>query len=396
MASATAMSFDRAVMRKGALIFAGTLLACVIAYLVHAVPGAWFPHASRATWNAHALALTRGTGFLQEDALVITAPDPKGIVLISVVTDFRSSDYPAIAWDVSNLGEHADVQLLWRSDSRPDRLNSTAIGVEAGRTLPQTLAKNPAWIGRIVGLALAIRDPIAQPVRVRGVVAKPMGMFEILGDRLTEWLAFEPWNGASINTVTGGADVQDVPLPALLATIVAISSALVLLASRWQPSFRRPAVAALLCGFFLAGWFVLDLRWTWNLLRQEPATAAQYWGKDARAKHLAGDDGPLYAFVEKARDVLPKSPVRVFVAADADYFRGRAAYHLYPHDVYFSPRGTALPPAGVMRPGDWLLIFLRKGIQYDAAQGKIRWEGNETVSGVPRLVEPGAALFQIR
>ncbi len=93
---------------------------------------------------------------------------------------------------------------------------------------------------------------------------------------------------------------------------------------------------------------------------------------------------------------MPASPARVFVAADADYFRGRAAYHLYPHNVYFSPRGNALPPASELHAGDWLLVYLRKGIQYDASQGKVRWDGNQTVSVELKLVEPGAALFLVR
>ena len=386
----------RAIARIGVPVFAAAMLVCLGAYLVSAVPGAWFPQASPQIWNAQALALARGTGGIEDRELVVTQPDATGLALISLATDFRSSDYPAIAWAVSDLAERADVRLLWRSDYRPDKLNSISLRVDAGRTLPEVLSKNPNWIGRITGLALAIHDPLAQPARVAGVVAKPMGALEVLRDRASEWLAFEPWNGASINTITGGAVIQDVPLPLLVATIVAISAAVVLVASRWTPLVPRTALPALLAGFFVAGWLALDARWTLNLARQERATAHQYFGKDAHAKRLASEDGALFAFVDKALHTLPKTPARVFVAADADYFRGRAAYHLYPHDVYFSPRGNTLPPASAMRAGDWLLVFLRKGIQYDAAQGRIRWDGNETVSADARLVEPGAALFLIR
>ena len=56
-----------------------------------------------------------------------------------------------------------------------------------------------------------------------------------------------------------------------------------------------------------------------------------------------------YAFIEKARAQLPQEPARVFVAADAHYFRGRAAYHLYPHNVYFEPFDNAVPPRPVAR-----------------------------------------------
>src|SRR5207244_10369124 len=63
----------------------------------------------------------------------------------------------------------------------------------------------------------------------------------------------------------------------------------------------------------------------------------RYAGKDSRNKHLAADDGTLYAFIEKVRGVLPQSPARVFVIADEHYYRGRAAFHLYPQNVWFEP-----------------------------------------------------------
>jgi len=248
----------------------------------------------------------------------------------------------------------------------------------------------------VTGLALAIHGPLPQPIRLRGVVAKPMGAIEIIRDRLGEWFAFEPWNGASINTVEGGADHQDVPLPAVIALIIGLGAVFVVVIRRWRPDAFSVATPVLFAAFFLVGWLVLDARWTWNLLRQERVTAAQYSGKDARDKHLASDDGPLFAFTEKVRAVLPRAPVRIFIVADADYFRGRAAYHLYPHSVYFNPRSNELPPIQDLHAGDWFLIYQRRGIQFDRALGKIRWDDGPTVSAELKLVEPGAALFVIR
>jgi hypothetical protein len=341
------------------------------------------------------LALTRGAGRVIGDELAVSAPDANGITLVTVTTNLRSSDYPGIAWIVANLREDADVRLLWRTDFQPDKLNSLPIRVEAGHTLPTIVAKDPAWIGQITGVALAIHGPLAQPVLIGGVVAKPMGAVETIADRWREWFAFEPWNGASINTITGGADNQQVPLPAVLAVLVGVSAFAAFVIRRRCPAAFTIALPGILAGFFLAGWLVLDARWTWNLLRQEHATAAQYGGKDLRDKHLASEDAPVFAFVQKALAVMPRTPVRLFIAADADYFRGRAAYHLYPHSVYFNPRDNALPPASAFHPGDWLLVFQRHGIQFDKSQGKLRWDGNQTVNAELKLLEPGAALFVI-
>jgi hypothetical protein len=84
------------------------------------------------------------------------------------------------------------------------------------------------------------------------------------------------------------------------------------------------------------------------------------------------------------------------VAADVNYFRGRAAYHLYPHSVYFDARSNELQWTDALRPGDWLLVYQRRGIQYDASRQLLRWETGRTTSAELKLVEPGAALFRIR
>jgi hypothetical protein len=381
---------------RAALILAGALVVCIVAYLALATPGAWFPRASERVWHASELGLVRGRGRLVGDALVVTAPDGAGVTLVNVVTDFRSADYPAIARRVDGLAPDAEVQLLWRTDVQPNKLQSTPVRVEEHRAVVTTVAGEAGWMGRVTGLALAIHGPLAQPVVIAGVVAKPMGVAGLVRDRLHDWFVFEPWNGASINTIAGGEDYQGFPLPVLLALAVGLAGLAVVGASRVRPALFGARAPLFIAVFFLCAWVVLDTRWTWNLVRQERATATRYAGKDVRDKHLANEDADLYAFVERALAVLPKTPVRIFIASDADYFRGRAAYHLYPHRVFFDPRSNRLPEARELHRGDWLLVYRQRGIQFDRGQGKVRWDGGQIVDADLKLVEPGAALFEIR
>ncbi len=44
----------------------------------------------------------------------------------------------------------------------------------------------------------------------------PLTMRSQLAGRFRDWITFEAWSGASINTVVGGADLQELPLPVLL------------------------------------------------------------------------------------------------------------------------------------------------------------------------------------
>jgi len=210
---------------------------------------------------------------------------------------------------------------------------------------------------------------------------------------LSEWLAFERWSGSSINTITGGAEVQELPLPTFLAVAMVIAATLwFALAWRTRRTASLPAVIAVL---FVATWLLLDAQWTWNLARQVAETQAQFGGKDWRQRHLAAEDGPLFQFVEKARAKLPAKPVRVFVIADAAYFRGRGAYHLYPHNVLFDPFRNTLPKATSLHAGDYVLAYQRRGVQYNAEEKKLRFEGGDSVSAEAVLVEPGAVLFRI-
>ncbi len=148
---------------------------------------------------------------------------------------------------------------------------------------------------------------------------------------------------------------------------------------------------------FAASWFVLDARWTWNLARQVQATFAQYGGKDWRGKHLAAEDGALFEFVEKARAELPAAPARIFVASETDYFRERAAFHLYPHNVYANPRSNVLPPPTQLKAGrlDACLSTARRSVR------SCEWEGCAGMAvhrsrHRSKLRGEGAALFLIQ
>ena len=367
-------------------------VAIVLGYLAFAAPDGWFSGAAPKEWSPRTFAIARGTGGIDRDALSITASS--GGVLVTVETDFRASDYAAVAWSATNVPDNVDVRLIWRSDYAPAKINSAPISVAAGQLRPVIVASDPSWVGRIRGLALAINGPLATPVRIAGVSARPMGIFDIAGDRLGEWTAFESFSGTSIDGVIGGASVQDLPLPVLLAAIVALAALLWFALARYRG--RTALLPSVLAALFVTAWLLDDARWSWNLVRQTLATARTYAGLDWRERHLAAEDGPLFQFIEGVRAKLPAEPARVFMAADAHYFRGRGAYHLYPHNVYFEPFRNAIPASSRLRPGDYFVVYQRRGVQYDPSAQRLRWDGDEPVSAELLLTAPGAALFRVR
>ena len=157
-----------------------------------------------------------------------------------------------------------------------------------------------------------------------------------------------------------------------------------------------PVLGAGVAVMFVIAWLAMDARWQWNLLRQAGTTFAQYAGKSWQDRHLAAEDGPLFAFIERVRAKLPAPPARVFMVAAAHYFRDRGAYHLYPYNVYFDPWADTVPPPSAIRPGDYIVVYQRKGMQYDAAQQRLRWDDHAPVAVELLLVDMGAALFRVR
>jgi len=393
---ATAPAAASTVVRRavlGALAFA--LVVCVVGYLALAVPGSWFGGAPQLQWTARELSLTRGAGGLMGSGIALTAPDSARTVVVSLGTSFRAQDYPVIAWNVTAIPEGVEAALLWYNDYQPARVFSRSLSVEAGRTAPALVSEDPHWIGRIGGLALVLHGSFADPITVRGVAARPMTAAQVLGDRGSEWLAFEPWNGTSINTLTGGADAQDLPLPVLLAAVVAVAALAYAALARWKPGALRPAQGTVIAAYFVAAWLVLDARWQWNLVRQVERTYHQYAGKSWEERHLAAEDGPLFAFIEKVRAKLPPPPVRVFVVADAHYFRDRGAYHLYPYNVYFDPWYNTTPPSSAVHPGDYLVVYQRRGVYYNAPQQSLRWDDSPPVKAELVLLDGAGSLFRI-
>ncbi len=399
VASATPASVpataSRAVLLAAFSALAFALVGCVVGYLVLSVPGSWFGGAPQLQWTGRALSLTRGTGGFAGNALALSAPDATRTVVVSLSTSLRAQDYPVIVWHVGGIPEGVEAGLLWYNDYEPSHVFSRPLTVEAGHIAPALVAQEPHWLGRIGGLALVLRGSFTRPITVYGAVARPMTAMQVLADRASEWLAFEPWNGASINTLTGGADAQDLPLPVLLATVVGVAALAYAGLARWGPADLRPARGCVIAAFFVGAWLILDARWQWNLVRQVERTRQQYAGKSWRERHLAAEDGPLFEFIEKVRAKLPPPPVRVFMVADAHYFRDRGAYHLYPYNVFFSPWNDTIPPSSAMHSGDYVVVYLRRGVQYNAAQQSLRWDDSPPVKADLLLLDGGGSLFRI-
>jgi len=376
--------------------FLAALVVLLAAYLALTIPGGWFSGTAPKIYDAKALAVAVGTGSIDGDVLDVAPSDASGTIIVTIAVAVSAGDYRGVAWQVSGLPAGTEARLLWRSEFKPGRTFTLSLPMEADRLAPVVASRDQNWIGPINGIALALRLPSVETVHISGLALDPLTLRSQLAGRVRDWTTFESWNGASINTVVGGADLQELPLPVLLGLAIVLAVAASVALARWRPHWIGAGLPLALIVVFVAAWLVLDARWQWNLARQVVVTAKTYAGRDWREKHVAAEDGPLFEFIEKARAKMPSTPARVFMVAEAHYFRGRGAYHLYPHNVYFNPWTNAIPPSTAMRSGDYIVVYHRRGIQFDAAQGMLRWDGGPPLAAESLLVEPGAALFRVR
>jgi hypothetical protein len=380
-------------------LFALTCVALLAAYVIATAPGASFPSAERKSLSHRDLSVSKGSGrvFAQPnvgESLLILGTDDTGIAVVSGVTDLRSADYPIVAWRAQDLAEDTDVRMLWRTDVAPTRINSIKVPVAAGGLVPVVVARDAHWIGRVTGVALVIRGPLGEPPpRILGVTFRPGGIPDALREVVGGWFSFERWSGASINTRSGGADVHALPLSALLVVATVVTAGIWYGWTRkrghvWTWPFALGAV-------FVAAWVVLDVQWIANLSRQVVETRAQFGGKDWHARHEAAEDADVFKFIERVRGRLPAPPARVFMLSDAAPLRGRGAYYLYPHNVLFDPFHNTLPPISSLRAGDYVVVYHRRGVQYNREARRLRFEGGDSIEAELIMSEPGAGVFRI-
>ena len=382
---------DRTVVASIVAFAIGIVLA-MAAYVV-ANNGSFRAASAPKAWGAEKMNVARGTGRLEGNVLVARAP-ANDVLIVSLQTDFRARDLSAVAWEIADVPPGGDVRLLFQSDYTPKRVHNRPLVVEDGRVLPASLAGDAEWLGRITGLAIAVNAPGAT-VRVRGVAARSQGAAQIVRDRFAEWFKLESWTGTSINAVTGGADAQSLPLPVVVTVAALIALAALAVVRRFAPAAFPRGTIAIAVALFVLAWTVLDVRWTVNLARQVAETVERYGGKDAAERARSAEDGDLVAFLDKAKTLLPAEPQRVVVLAQAHYFRGRAGWHLLPHRVLWEPARDVPPQAGLLRAGDYVVVWQRPGTQFDAANGRLRFENGVELPAKLLLTDRGSAVFAI-
>ena len=159
-----------------------------------------------------------------------------------------------------------------------------------------------------------------------------------------------------MNTHTGATQVSSFyPVPLIVAYLLLslVGYGLLLLVFRARFKFNWRVVALI----FLACWIILDLSWQNRLLHQLADTYRTFSGKSTQEKLAVGPDARVYDFVSQLIPLLEPADARIFVLGNDEYSCQRAAYFLYPFNVYWPEPGRVLPRADFFRRDDYIVLI---------------------------------------
>jgi cell division protein FtsB len=344
------------------------------------------------------LELKQGTGEVSDDAFEVRAPAVRDSVLVlSPPLDLAASVHGRLQWALEGLPPNAGLSLVWSTSAVPGRPQSyrpTATERAAGEA---DLSEQPGWSGQVGRIGLLIQGPLPGPVRIESLGLAPArgGCVTLLEGLRSSWSYREPWSQRSINASMGLE-----PRPFGLSAVLAVTLWVVLAILIHQLLCRRCSARARIISalfFLLLGWLALDLRWQGQLWARLAHTQETYAALDQEARWRAGENGALFALVERLRAELPAEPARVLVLSDdpGGYLSGRLRYHLLPHRT---DAGLArLPNPGEVAPGDYLFVLTTvTSVDYDRANQVLSLHGRSLPVEPIAPIRGLGDLFRVR
>jgi hypothetical protein len=323
------------------------------------------------------------------DGIAVKTSENRAVVLALNVPPFAAADAGVVTIDGQPTPADAELALLWVRKTDPGVIHEQRLNEEGGYPQPTLLDRSPEWRGEIVWLGLGIKRAPDVPVVIRRILVESVTPRAVAQDLWRGWMHFSPWDGRSINVSFGGREEQRVFLLPLAFVAAALATGFLVLYARR----KRVAVSrAWLVVPFVLSWLLLDARWQSHLVHQARDTRALFGGRTLAQRHMLMDDAALYQFIEANRGRLPAEPARIFVTSDLDYFRLRGGYHLYPHNVL----AFDWADPGILRPGDYLLLFQKADVRFDATHAELLWPGDRRVRVEALAASAGMGLFKVR
>lgn len=344
------------------------------------------------------LTVIRGKGAGDGRSLRLTT-DPQGQAAVALDDlGFRAADYSYFVLRGRHLGRATSAVLLWTATPQdtPLRLDRPRAAGTQGLSEIPLRGWAPIWVAlddrtgdpgaavwsadnarSVTAAELHFQAPPDTSLRIDAVEFRPTSMANWVRHLISGWAWYEPWEQWSINRYPGSTSGLAIQyrLPVALTFLACgllsyVGIALVLRLRPWRRFDWRVAA-----GLLVVAWLMLDMPWQWSLLRQLDDTRRNFAGKTAAEKTLNNYDARLAALLEHWRPLIDHQDARVFIAtaAPSEFVAIRAAYRLYPLNVFWQRGGPELPSAQALRAGDFVLAIDARDLRYNAQSRLLTW-----------------------
>jgi len=290
---------------------------------------------------------------------------------------FQATDYDFMQYRISGRNPSETLYLIWRTAQNPAQLYNLRLSWSGDAEDTLRIADHPDWKGNITEIGLDIYGDLrGQALVIPDLTLLPGSANALLSAIWSQWTGFTGWTQKSINFLGDQS-----PFPSPVEAAAAWSGlALTLLLLVRAPQRGQPLIVLGVATFL--PWLALDMLWQRELTIQLHDTEYRFSGKTMHERHLADEDSEIYRYAKRLReDILPKTPVRMFILHDSEehnYQRLKVQYYLLPHNIYNYGR---LPPKDAIKPGDFVLILGDvPGITYLHNEDRLDWGTAEVLS----------------
>lgn len=373
------------------VLLLASLLILALFHIYRTWPTTWKNGGPEALdWAGSSLMLSKGQGYDRNGILEIEKLADEGIAIASLSPKaFRARDYSTFTWRIDGAPPDTQFALLWRTTENSDRVFTTKAKPVKDGVVSWNMDRTANWQGQIRGVALLVKGELKAPISVKSLSARPVSILDAFEKMVRGWFSFQGWEPSSINYLDGEALDQEISLP--MAVAAAVFLVVIVYFALVRFGLLQGSAVVLSCIIFL-GWFVLDARWQWILFRQLEVTHQQFVGKSIEDKHLVMD-GPLAKFLQQASLKMAGTKGRVLYLSDDNYLLSKGRYYLYPQNVLAFNDLAAVHHA---KPGDYVVVFAKKGTNYDSVKQALVWEGPSSRPADLLLSDTGNLLVRIR
>jgi hypothetical protein len=324
-------------------------------------------------WSAEEIEANKDKSSIEQGLLRVNFQQPFANLLSLPHEGANTESYPYLHLELEEYPADLEVSVLWGKSrgKYPAFAHTVTSEVRPSQWLAVRELEN--WRGDIGNLIIRLASKTGESVTVRKISLHPASVKTNILTLWSDWTSFSPWRRASMNSNLGVTKLSPLYPAMAIACIFLLSlAAYAVLHLAWQRKEKLNWGAIGLV--FLFCWLSLDMLWQYKLLRQNNVTFTLFAGKTSEEKLLAGPDAELFSLLNEARQHISEDSARIFVTTSDDYTGLRAAYYLYPHNVYFMLRGRELPFSTYTDNGDYVLVVNPSRVKVNHQTGMLAFK----------------------